>query len=129
MRSNCTGREFFEYARDTLANENYRAAVYLSCVAEFEFSNSGDFDGLIEAMQFTGVARAHFISELETEAYKRGINPTPEFMGKLMKSYCEYILRPEFFKLMEDFTEDKPPEDLVNLIETSLMEIPKIKWK
>lgn len=131
METNCTGREFLEYAKDILAEEKYSSAVYLGCIAEFEFSKVGDAVGLLEALQLTGLARAHLISELDSEAIEKGIKPTPEYLRLKIKKHCTNKLRPELTDLMLEFSRvQKPilPEDLVKVVEDTLMEIPTIKF-
>ena len=127
------GREFLKYAKATLAEENYRSAVYLSCVAEFEFSRTGNAEGLLEAMQFTGLARAHLINEMEVIAHQEDQDPTEEYFSQTINDYCEHWLRDDLRAVMNEFPIIPPteelPEGLVSTVEFCLKEIPTIKHK
>ena len=123
METNCSGRDFLEYAIDEFEQGNYEIAVYLSCVSEYECSKVCDYEGVVSAFAFLDKARKRFDKATRTEMLRYGIAPNKETMKDFITEHGNMV-RLSLRDLLEEFNfKGELPENLVSRVEEELNKI------
>lgn len=123
MNSNCSGREFLGYAREEFEQGNYEIAVYLGCVSELECSKIGDYEGIVDALNFTNKARKSFNKAVRTELLRYGMDTTKEVIKEFVMEH-QNMVRLSLRSLLDEFNfKGELSDKLVSRVEEELNKV------